>query len=90
MDTFGRPPRYRQQISGPVEYTSDCTAQNGGGCRIKLDNGGYVPGTSTGCRYESYTSGAANVGDTDGIDPTGGNGPSTPFSRPGILLNPNP
>ncbi len=88
MDTFGRPPRYSQEVSGHVNYTSDCTAQNGGGCRIKLENGSYTPGTSSSCSYKSNSE-AANIGDTAPSDQEP-EGPLGTFQRPGMIFEMSP
>jgi hypothetical protein len=84
----GKPSRYSEDVSFEVSSQGRCSAVRGVGCHFKR-NGVTIWGSLGFCNYRDNSS-AANMGGTDGIDQTGGNGPTTPFSRPGILLNPNP
>jgi hypothetical protein len=56
-------------------------------CRRRVDE--VRPERTTGGGGDSGSD-EGPVLDPDAGDPPGGNGPTQPFSRPGILLNPNP
>jgi hypothetical protein len=83
----GGVPLYFESVSF-TDNALDCLDASGfGGCRIKVGNR-YESGTLRNCSY--LNPGALTPGKDAGVDPTGGNGPSSPFSRPGIRLNPKP
>lgn len=77
-----------QSYSGTDEDGAiDCELATGfGGCRIKVGPNKYEKGTLQNC---NFSTGVTNPGNA-GADPTGGNGPTQPFSRPGIILLPRP
>jgi hypothetical protein len=83
----GGVPLFSEPVSFGEENALDCLDASGlGGCRIKVGNR-YETGTLRNCNY--LNSGAQPPGSA-GLDPTGGAGPTQPFSRPGRFFFPDP
>jgi len=81
-------PKYTLDISFTESNDYNCRRNaDFGGCRIPKPGGGYAAGSIHLCTFKE--AGEASLG-TGGVDPSGGNGPTQPFSRPGIILLPNP
>jgi hypothetical protein len=83
----GGVPLFTETVSFGEDDALDCLDASGlGGCRIKVGNR-YETGTLRNCNY--LNPGAQPPGSA-GLDPTGGAGPTEPFSRPGRFFFPDP
>ncbi len=88
MEKGGTFPAYTSWISFEEKSANACHGYSGfGGCRIKKPDGSYAAGTMRFCSFKPAE--AASIG-TGGVDPTGGNGPTQPASKPSGSIDRTP